>query len=367
VPDSGSVSALTLISNFPVVNFNGLKTTRCLKLALLLSALVLNGTINLLYSQNRQDHLIKNSSGMGIHIRSIKPSKQKPKPTPVLLVHGGGGSGIATFDPGIREYSLSEDLVASGHPVYLVNIRGWANSFRPEAMNEPANKNEPQVNSSQAVEDILAAASWVLKEEKVSKFNLLGWASGGHWAAMFTSLYNDRVNKLILINTMYGVAAPWTLGAASDPENVEAYRLATAEGLTRRWEASIPVENKEEWRDNAIAKAYQRACLESDPTSRDRTPPSVRIPYGYWKEHLEMSRGKKFYEASSIRTPVLLVRSELDFWSRPEDLAAFKTELTNSPRLVTKQISQSTHFIFFDKPEKGRAEFISSVLNFLLE
>lgn len=336
-----------------------------MKLALLLTALVLNGTINPVYSQNRKDHLVKNSGGMDIHIRSIKPSKQKSKQTPVLLVHGGGGSSIATFDPGIKEYSLSEDLVASDHAVYLVNIRGWANSFRPKAMNEPADKNAPQVSSAQAVEDILTAVNWVLKEEKVSKINLLGWASGGHWAAMFTSQYNDRVNKLILINTMYGVAAPWTIGEGSDPSTVEAYRLATAEGLTRRWEASIPAENKEEWRDDAIAKAYQNACLESDPTSRDRTPPSVRIPYGYWKEHLEMSRGKKFYEASSIRTPVLLIRSELDFWSRPEDLAAFKTELVHSPRVVTKQIQQATHLIFFDKPEKGRAEFMVSLLDFL--
>jgi pimeloyl-ACP methyl ester carboxylesterase len=338
-----------------------------MKLVLLLSALVLNGTINLLYSQNRKDHLVKNSSGMDIHIRSIKPSKQKPKQIPVLLVHGGGGSSIATFDPGIKKYSLSEDLVASNHPVYLVNIRGWANSFRPEAMNEPPGKNVPQVNSTQAAEDILAAVNWVLKEEKASKINLFGWASGGHWAAMFTSQYNDRVNKLILINTMYGIAAPWTIGEGSDPDKVEAYRLATAEGLTRRWEASIPVENKEEWRDNAIAKAYQHACLESDPTSRDRTPPSVRIPYGYWKEHLEMSKGKKFYEASSIQVPVLLIRGELDFWSRPEDFAAFKAELIRSPKVVAKQISQSTHFIFFDKPEKGRAEVISTVLNFLQE
>jgi pimeloyl-ACP methyl ester carboxylesterase len=78
-----------------------------------------------------------------------------------------------------------------------------------------------------------------------------------------------------------------------------------------------------------------------------------------------MSRGKKFYEASAIRVPVLLIRGKLDFWSRPEDLAALKAGLVNSPGLVVKEIEQATHFIFFDRPEKGRKECIDTLLAFL--
>jgi pimeloyl-ACP methyl ester carboxylesterase len=265
----------------------------------------------------------------------------------------------------VKEYSLTEDLVTGGHTVYLVNLRGWERSYRPVAMNEPPGNNPPQVNSDEALEDILAAVNWISKTEDVSKINLLGWASGGHWAAMFASRHNELIAKLILVNTMYGVSAPWKIGEESDPDKVEAYRQATGENLVRRWEFSIPSENKETWREDEVVKAYQIKCLESDPTSYDRTPPSVRIPYGYWKEHLEMSRGKKFYEASAISVPVLLIRSELDFWSRPEDLAALKAGFINSPVLVVKEIKQATHFIFFDRPEKGRKEFIDTVLDFL--
>jgi pimeloyl-ACP methyl ester carboxylesterase len=79
---------------------------------------------------------------------------------------------------------------------------------------------------------------------------------------------------------------------------------------------------------------------------------------------LQFSTGSKYWNAADIRVPTLVIRGEQDFWSRPEDMTALKTELVNAPKVRTATIAQGTHYLFLDRPERGRDRFLQEVLSF---
>jgi len=143
------------------------------------------------------------------------------------------------------------------------------------------------------------------------------------------------------------------------------YRIVDRSGLRRRWDASIPAADKTEWRDPAVADAYVSQTLATDRTASSRNPPSVRIPIGYQVDAFNLSLGRPLVAAKDIRVPVLVVRGELDFWSRPADLTGLARDLVNSPKVKTLTIRGGTHYLFLDRPEFGRRQFISEVLNFV--
>ena len=133
-----------------------------------------------------------------------------------------------------------------------------------------------------------------------------------------------------------------------------------------RWNRAIPTEDKSVWRDPRVASAYVTSGLATDPTSSSRNPPSMRIPGAFRREHYEMARGKKFWDAHDLRAPTLYVRGTRDHWSRPEDLQALARDLTNATAHFVS-IPNATHFVFLDRPERGRDVFMRIVLDFLSE
>lgn len=58
-------------------------------------------------------------------------------------------------------------------------------------------------------------------------------------------------------------------------------------------------------------------------------------------------------------------RGEQDHWSRPIDVEALAAELVNAPQIKTIIIPDGTHFLFLDRPERGRDRFVRAVQTFL--
>lgn len=324
----------------------------------------------------RTDAFVTSEPGIQIAVRYVQHANATtPNRVPVLLIHGGGPGSFTSFDLGVPGYSVAEDLAVSGHSVYLMNVRGWEGSTRPTALNQPPQQNPPAVTSEEAIRDIGAVVDWLRQRERGQKVALVGWATGGHWAGMYTTRNNQNVSHLIMLNSLYGVNAPWKLGKNfENPErpgefdrSAGAYRLTTAEGLLGNWNQTIPLEDKRQWRHPAVAQAYQQQALNSDPTSSTRQPASLRIPGAYRLESYNLSKGQKYWDAKDITVPTLVIRGERDFWSRSVDLIALKAELVNAPRVGTVTIPDGTHYLFLDRPERGRDRFLQEVLSFLQE
>jgi pimeloyl-ACP methyl ester carboxylesterase len=322
---------------------------------------------------SRGDARVESEPGIQLHVSEVRASMTEELGSPVLLIHGGGPGSVPNFDPKVPNYSLAEDIASVGHIVYMMDVRGFGKSTKPAALDSSDSKAPPAVSSGEAVKDISAVVNWILRRSREDRVALVGFGAGGHWAAMYTTKNTDKVSHLVLVNVLYGIKAPWAPAKAlEDPRNPGefnpasgAFFLADASSLMAEWDRDIPDGDKSKWRDPRVAAAYVKLALSEDATAHTRTPPGIRIPGAFRKEHFEMAQGKKLWDARDIRVPTLYVRGTLDHWSRPEDLQALHAELVNAPQKQFVVFHGSTHFLHLDRPEKGRAAFLQELLVFL--
>jgi pimeloyl-ACP methyl ester carboxylesterase len=322
-------------------------------------------------SIERHDRTVASDPGVAIAFREVI-ARGREGGVPVVLVHGAGGGGISAFDVPVPGYSMAEELARAGHPAYAIDVRGWGGSTRPPALDAPPDANLPAVGSDEAVRDIAAVVAWV-RARWHRPVAVVGWATGGHWAGMFAATQPDAVSHLVMLNAIYGTPGPWSVRARlEDPDrpgqlskSMGAYTLRDAAALLRTWDTNIPVEDKASWRDPRVAEAYAATAIAADATSAQRTPPSARVPAGPLRDSYLLASGTKMWEARDVRAATLVVRSELDFWSRTEDVAALQRELVNARRVEIAILSGATHTAFLDRPERGRAQWMALLVGFL--
>jgi pimeloyl-ACP methyl ester carboxylesterase len=233
------------------------------------------------------------------------------------------------------------------------------------------------VRSNDAARDIGAVVDAICRRRGVARVALFGWATGGQWAGYYASAYPGKVSALILLNSLYrGSSQQPLIGRGTDSEDPAhpgrfneascgAYRLSDAASLLRPWDRSIPGEDKSQWRDPAVAKAYVEASLASDPSSQSRTPPSFRSPCGAMEDSFYLAVGRQLWDASLITAPTLIVASGRDFWSRPEDRENLAADLVHSPKVKVVVIPDATHFVHLDRPDRGRTELLKTIDAFL--
>jgi pimeloyl-ACP methyl ester carboxylesterase len=74
-----------------------------------------------------------------------------------------------------------------------------------------------------------------------------------------------------------------------------------------------------------------------------------------------LASGRQLWDAASITARVLIIRSENDFWSRPEDVTALESHLVNAAEVRSVTIPGATHYVHLDRAERGRSQFIAEV------
>jgi pimeloyl-ACP methyl ester carboxylesterase len=323
---------------------------------------------------HREELSATSDAGIQIYIREVRTDVRQDC-QPILLIHGARVSGVASFDLPVPGGSLAADLADKGLCAYVVDIRGYGQSTRPPEMEQPPQSHSPLVRSVEAVHDIDAAIDLIRKRTGASRVSLFGWATGGQWAGFYATLHSNKLSHLILLNALYGADAPHPLmGHGSDMEDpvhrgrlnpsIGAYRCNTAESLLAGWNRSIPIQDKASWRDPAVADAYVREALTSDPETNKHNPPCFRSPNGALEDSFYLATGRQLWDASFIYVPTLVLASERDFWSRPADREKIAHDLVHAPVKVVV-IPNATHFVHLDRPERGRSVLLDEMIRFL--
>ena len=170
---------------------------------------------------SRQEFTVPSDAGIELFVREVRGAAEPGRAAlPVLLLHGARVPGVPSFDLAVPGGSLAADLAEAGHAVYVMDARGYGGSTRPPAMEEPPAAHPPLVRSPDVVRDSAAVVEWVCQWAGAARLALLGWATGGHWAGYYATLYPERVGGLILHNTLYGGTPHHpSLGRGSDLED----------------------------------------------------------------------------------------------------------------------------------------------------
>ena len=342
-------------------------------LVLLLSAA---GLFDSQANVQRKDFWVDSDSGVRLFVREVRLGSRQVG-QPILLLHGARVPGLASFDLPVPGGSLAADFAQLGFDVYVMDVRGYGRSTRPKDMNEPANLHAPLVRSDEAARDISVVVDSIRRRRPVARIAILGWATGGQWGGYYASLYPEKVSALILLNSLYrGNSKHSFIGRSTDSEDPThpnhfnqascgAYRFNDAASLLRPWDNNIPKDNKSEWRDPVVAGAYVQAALDSDSTSRSRTPPSFRSPCGALEDSFYLAIGRQLWDASLVTALTLVVISERDFWSRTEDRENLAADLVHSPTVRVVVIPSATHFVHLDRPERGRQVLLKEINSFM--
>jgi pimeloyl-ACP methyl ester carboxylesterase len=286
---------------------------------------------------HREDLFATSDAGIQIHIREVRTNAHNLCQS-ILLVHGARVPGVASFDLSVAGGSLAADLAEMGFCVYVMDVRGYGKSTRPPEMEQPAQDHPPIVRSLQAVHDIDAAVELIQKRTGGSRVSLFGWATGSD---MEDPAHPGRLNP-----------------------SIGAYRCNGAESLLGAWNRSIPVQDKDRWRDLAIADAYVREALASDPETNKHNPTCFRSPNGPLEDSFYLATGRQLWDASLIYVSTLVLASEHDFWSRPADRDKIMHDLVHATLKVVV-IPNATHFVHLDRPEHGRSELLHQVMSFV--
>ncbi len=292
----------------------------------------------------------------------------------VLFVHGATAPSLCDFDLSYKDYSWADWMVERGYAAYMFDKRNYGGSTREKAMDEPPARNKPVSRSYLVIRDIGTVVDHIRAKHKVQKVTLIGWSWGAMTAGYYTSLHSEKVQKLVMFAPAYAFPLHTNLGPGSGLQNkrkpyefnysLGAYRLASTAANTARWDGEIPVQDKTQYREQAVTEAFWNACLATDPTSGTRNPPSLRAPNGVLEDTFVQATGRRIWNASSIYVPTLVIAGEYDTWSYPEDREGLMRDLTNAPAKKHMVIKDATHFVLFEKP---RFQFFEEVVKFLRE
>ena len=321
---------------------------------------------------HRTELRVTTVDGVHVAVRELRPTAARAGAAPMILIHGARVPGVGSFDLPVPGGSLAEDLaVRTGARVYVLDARGYGRSDRPAAMSRPPEESRPLSRSFEVVRDVDAVVRTVLARTGARQVTLLGWATGGLWAGQYAALWPERVGTLILLNALYGGSAVHPMvgpgSSLADPAKPDrlspglgGYARADAASLLRPWDRSLGADAPSR-RDPAIADAYVRAAMASDPDSGRTNPPSLRAPLGALEDSFTQASGRRLYDAGSITAAVVLVRGSADFWSRPEDVQAFAHDAVRARSLRIVEIPEGSHFLHLERADAGRTRLLDAV------
>ena len=84
------------------------------------------------------------------------------------------------------------------------------------------------------------------------------------------------------------------------------------EAAKSRWGKQIVPEDKTEWREERVFKAWIDDIMATDPDKDKHSPPKFRAPNGVLVDVFYIFTKRPVYDASKITVPTLIIRGDDD-------------------------------------------------------
>ena len=312
----------------------------------------------------REEFTVTSEPGIDLFVRSVTDNARTGG-GPVLLIHGARVGSVASFDVDVPGYSLAEALAVAGKTVYLADIRGFGRSSFPASMTQDRFSVPPAVPTAEAITDLNAVIRELRQRHPDAPLTAMGWATGSHWLAATEAAHPDSIDRLIFYNSVYGGQGDWRLtdifakpGAPAEfnYDKFGGYRLSDAKSLVGRWTKAESISDR-------FVDRYVAIAMEGDQTASTRTPSSFRHPSGPIADTLKAVHAGPLYDAGTIRSDVLILRSGKDFWSRPVDVETFRNDLKSARSVTERELPDASHYVHLE-PGDQRNKLLSLLKDF---
>ncbi len=304
-------------------------------------------------------NIASDTPGIELYVRNKRPIGLEPSAErTVLFVHGATYPAETSFDLQLDGLSWMDYIALHGWNVYLVDLRGYGRSTRPDEMSQPPEDNEPIVTTDVAIRDVAAAVDFILWRDGIRKVNLIGWSWGTTIMGGYTARNNHKVNRLVLYAPVWVRETPSAINTAG---KLGAYRLVSQESARQRWLRGVPEEKVGTLIPDGWFEAWAKATWESDPHSASSG--LLRAPNGvihdirnYWMQ------GKTTWNPADIHVPTLIVGGNWDRDTPPYMAQNVLERLNHAPAARRVEIGEATHTVIM---EKNRMQLFREVQLFL--
>lgn len=273
-------------------------------------------------------------NGIQLHLeRYVEKNGQTKKP--ILFVHGVTFSSHE-FDVNYKDYSLARYFAKHGFEVWLLDIAGFGRSGSVEDGFMP--------DSDYAAEDIEAAVRSILKRNKISSIDVLGWSWGTVTSGRFAAKHPEMVHRLVLYAPIVAGLGKNTVKEAFHHNDWE----SAASDFQRKIDASIDFDIVEE----PVANTFIANSWHYD---RDTSPNGGR-------RDLMVDESERLIPTADIKSPVLIIVGSKDPYVSPSLCEEAYNSLTNEKSKIFI-INGASHAMLIERPYYKI--FREQVMNFL--
>jgi len=283
--------------------------------------------------------------GLSLFLRHLGPLHPAGRAArPVLYVHGGTFPSALSIAYRFDGRSWRDELVDAGFDVWGLDFYGFGGADRYPEMAAPAADHPVLGGAEIAGRQIEHALRFIRDRHDGARVSIIAHS----WGTIATGRCAGQAPELIDRLVLFGPIA-WRPRTAA-PATFQAWRPVSVEDQWRRFVAEVPEGEPAVLSRRHFAK-WAEAYLDSDPESRGRTPPSVKVPSGPWHDIAQAHAGALAYEPAAVRAPVAIVRGEWDSLATDRDARWLFDAFTHAPLKRDVKIARATHLIHL---ESGR-------------
>src|SRR5262245_48284588 len=311
-----------------------------------------------------EELMVPTDPGIEVYVRNKRPANMtafRPERT-VLYVHGATYPASTAFDLKLDGLSWMDYIAARGYDVYVVDLRGYGKSVRPQEMAQEAAANPPIVRGDAAAKDVGAVVDAILTRRNIPRLSLIGWSWGTTTMANYTTQNPGKVERLVLYAPQWIRQTPSLVQTGPGP--LGAYRKVTRDQALQRWMTGVPEDKKATLIPSGWFDTWADATFATDPEGAKGNPPYIRAPNGVLQDSNESwAAGKAYYDPAKITVPTLLVHAEWDRDTPPYMAQTLFPLLVNAPGKRYVALPEGTHTIIMEKNRRMLFEAVQAFLD----
>jgi len=278
-------------------------------------------------------------------IPEIFVRRQSQETTPrgtVLYVHGATFPSALSIAYRFDGRSWMDELVAASFDCWSFDFAGFGHSGRYPAMNASPAGGEPLGRVPMAARQLAEVVDAILDRTEQPRLSIVAHSWGSLVTGRFASEHPDVIDRLVLFGAIARRAE------AGDPPSFDAWYPLTTDAQYRRFVEDVPQGHLMVLLDRHFAR-WAPAYLDTDPTSAERTPPTVRTPSGPLADIEAAWHGDFPYDPAAVQAPVLIVRGEWDSLCADVDARWLFDAFTGSPIRRDVKIGAATHLMHLEE------------------